>query len=102
MSATLGHVCSPDDDSLPNTLNASFPGVLGRDVLTHSDRVAAFTGSACHSGQHTPSPILLNMGVPPDVALGAVRLSLGHDNTPSDIVTAANNLVQAYRKATQR
>jgi cysteine sulfinate desulfinase/cysteine desulfurase-like protein len=39
------------------------------------------------------------MGVPPDIALGAVRLSLGQDNTHADIATAADILVQAHRKA---
>lgn len=90
---------TPDTNSLPNTLNVSFPGVLGHDVLAHCDRVAASTGSACHSGEHTPSAALLAMGVTPEVALGAVRLSLGHDTTPADIATAAEDLRQAYQKA---
>jgi cysteine desulfurase len=93
---------TPRDNSLPNTLTVSFPGVLGRDVLALADRVAASTGSACHSGQHTPSETLLAMGVPPDLALGAVRLSLGHDNTPTDIEVAADILVQAYEKTPRR
>jgi cysteine sulfinate desulfinase/cysteine desulfurase-like protein len=42
------------------------------------------------------------MGVPPDIALGAVRLSLGHDNTPTDIEAAADILVQAYEKTPRR
>ena len=90
---------TPEDNSLPNTLIVLFPGVLGRDVLAHSDRLAASTGSACHSGQHTPSATLLAMGVPPDIALGAVRLSLGHGTSPDDIVTAADSLVHAFRRA---
>ena len=93
---------TPMDGSLPNTLTVSFPGVLGRDVLALANGVAASTGSACHSGQHTPSETLLAMGVPPDVALGAVRLSLGHDNTPTDIAVAADTLVQAYEKTPRR
>lgn len=88
-----------ENNSLPNTLTVSFPAVLGRDVLAHSDRVAASVGSACHSGQHTPSATLLAMGVPPEVALGAVRLSLGHDTTPEDLVIAADNLIQAFQLA---
>ncbi len=92
---------TPEDDSLPNTLTVSFPAALGWDVLAHSDQVAASTGSACHAGQHIPAATLLAMGVPPEVALGAVRLSLGHDNTPGDIATAANNLVHAYWRATR-
>lgn len=90
---------TPTDNSLPNTLTVSFPGVLGRDVLAHADGVFASTGSACHSGEHTPSATLLAMGVPPDVALGAVRLSLGQANTTGDVGAAADILVAAYRNA---
>jgi cysteine desulfurase len=89
-----------EEDSLPNTLMVSFPGVLGRDVLRHATRVAASTGSACHAGQDAPGGTLLAMGVPPEVALGAVRLSLGHDNTPADVATAADLLALAHRNAT--
>lgn len=87
---------TPVDHSLPNTLMLSFPGVLGSDVLANAHRVTASTGSACHSGLQTPSAVLLAMGVAPDVALGAVRLSLGHDNTPVDIAAAVDDLYDAY------
>jgi cysteine desulfurase len=90
---------TPEQNSLPNTLMVSFRGVLGRDVLANADRVAASTGSACHSGLDTPSATLLAMGVPPDIALGSVRLSLGHENCASDIATAADTLTAAYRTA---
>jgi cysteine desulfurase len=36
---------------LPNTLNASFVGQIGNEILARLDGVAATTGSACHSGQ---------------------------------------------------
>jgi cysteine desulfurase len=88
---------TPEVNNLPNTLNVSFPAVLGRDVLANAHRVAASTGSACHSGLQTPSAVLLAMGVAPHIALGAVRLSLGHDNNPADIAAAADILVRAYR-----
>ena len=92
---------TPLDSNLPNTLMVSFPAVLGRDVLHHARRVAASTGSACHAGQDTPGHTLLAMGVSPDVALGSVRLSLGHDNSPADIATAADILAQAHQNATK-
>lgn len=88
---------TPEVNGLPNTLNVSFPAVLGRDVLTHVRGLATSTGSACHSGLDTPSDVLLAMGVAPDIALGAVRLSLGRDNTSADIAVAADILVKAYR-----
>ncbi|MHB1709921.1 MAG: hypothetical protein ACYCV7_00750 [Acidimicrobiales bacterium] len=69
-------------------------------MLANADGVAASTGSAGHSGLETPSSTLLAMGVPPEIALGAVRLSLGHDTTPADIATAADILVGTYGTAT--
>lgn len=87
---------TPAANSLPNTLMVSFPAVLGRDVLTNGGGVAASTGSACHSGLDTPSATLLAMGIPPEIALGAVRLSLGHDTTTVDIALAIDILVGAY------
>ncbi|MDA8367961.1 MAG: cysteine desulfurase family protein [Actinomycetota bacterium] len=90
---------TPMDTALPNTLTVSFPGVPGWEVLAHAEGLAASTGSACHVGQQTPSVTLLAMGVPPDVALGAVRLSLGHDNNPTEIATAADILVTAHQDA---
>ena len=95
-----GLVChTPLDASLPNTLYVSFPGVLGADVLAHAPGIAASTGSACHVGEHRPSPTLLAMGVAPESALGAVRLSLGRDTTTADIAAAARTLAAAHRHA---
>jgi cysteine desulfurase len=88
---------TPEVNSLPNTLNVSFPAVLGRDVLTRARGLATSTGSACHSGLDTPSDVLLAMGVATDVALGAVRLSLGRDNTSAAIAAATDVLIAAYR-----
>jgi cysteine desulfurase len=86
--------------SLPNTLTVSFPDVIGREVLAHAPGLAASTGSACHSGQDSPSAILLAMGVTPAVALGAVRLSVGRATTAVDISTAATILATACNLAT--
>ena len=70
---------------LPNTLNVSFLGHHGADVLQQLDGVGASTGSACHSGQVEPSPVLTAMGIEGDRALGAVRFSLGRFTTEEEI-----------------
>lgn len=70
---------------LPNTLNVSFEGLLGGDVLGALENVAASTGSACHSGRRELSPVLEAMGVPEAVGLGAVRFSLGRGSTRDEI-----------------
>ncbi|MGW3266218.1 cysteine desulfurase family protein [Streptomyces sp. NPDC001056] len=85
----------PADKRLPNTLNISIDGTLGHDVLAAAGRIAASTGSACHSGAHTPSPVLTAMGIDPARALGALRLSLGRWTTSADIETAAAALIRA-------
>jgi cysteine desulfurase len=66
---------------LPNTLNVNFVGRVGADVLATLSRVAASTGSACHAGSVTLSPVLAAMGVPPEEGMGAVRFSLGRATT---------------------
>jgi cysteine desulfurase len=78
---------------LPNTLNVSFPGCDGEDLLGRTPSVAAATGSACHSGRTEPSPVLTAMGLDRQRALAAVRLSLGCDTTTADVDSAAAALV---------
>ena len=75
------------DERLPNTLNVSFIGRIGSEVLSALDGVAASTGSACHSGRIELSPVLKAMGVAPEVGVGAVRFSLGHPTTQDDVDT---------------
>jgi cysteine desulfurase len=98
--AIPGMVRHTPADSLPNTLMVSFPDVLGRAVLAASPGLAASTGSACHAGHDTPASTLLAMGSTPDVALGAVRLSLGRSTTATDISTAAAILTTAHTLTT--
>ncbi|MDI3341686.1 MAG: cysteine desulfurase family protein [Sphaerobacter sp.] len=74
---------------LPNTLNVRFAGIDGNALLGAVPEVAASTGSACHAGQTEPSAVLLAMGVAPDTAIGAVRLSLGRLTTEDEIDRAA-------------
>jgi cysteine desulfurase len=84
-------------ERLPNTLNVSFVGSVGADVLGALDGVAASTGSACHSGRIELSPVLAAMGVRPEVGMGAVRFSLGRPTTQEDIDTVADRLARAAR-----
>jgi cysteine desulfurase len=86
----------PVDARLPNTLNVGFPGVLGAAVLAATPDVAASTGSACHEGHHTPSTGLLAMGLTPDQALSAVRLTLGRKTTATQVDHAATALIRAW------
>jgi cysteine desulfurase len=73
------------EDRLPNTLNVSFVGKVGADMLGQLNGVAASTGSACHSGKIELSPVLAAMGVPDRIGMGAVRFSLGRGTTADEI-----------------
>jgi cysteine desulfurase len=73
------------EQRLPNTLNVSFVGRIGSEVLGELDGVAASTGSACHSGRIELSPVLEAMGVKREVGAGAVRFSLGRPTTQDDV-----------------
>jgi cysteine desulfurase len=75
----------------------SFLGHVGAELLQAVPEVAASTGSACHEGKVTQSPVLSAMGVPPEVGRGAVRLSVGRFTTEDEIDRAAEALVRAAR-----
>ena len=80
------------EDRLPNTLNVSFVGRVGAEILAQLEGVAASTGSACHAGRVELSPVLKAMGVPPEVGMGAIRFSLGRGTTQEEIDAVADRL----------
>jgi len=72
---------------LPGTLNVSFRGIEAESLILALDLkgIGASAGSACTSGSLEPSYVLTAMGVPPEWALGALRMSLGRGTTAEDI-----------------
>jgi len=92
----------PVEERLPNTLNAGLPDVSGRAVLEAASGVEASTGAACHEGYDEPSGVLLAMGLNPEAALGAVRLSLTAFTAAEEIERAAAELVQAWSSVRRR
>lgn len=80
---------------LPNTLNISFLGFNGSDILSHlGEDIAASTGSACHSGLISLSPVLKAMNIPIETARGAVRFSLGRYTTKEEIDEVIKRLIR--------
>ncbi|MHB8131374.1 MAG: cysteine desulfurase family protein [Mobilitalea sp.] len=74
------------DNKLPNTLNISFRGFNGSEILELLGKdIAASTGSACHSGLISISPVLKAMNIPIEVARGAVRFSLGRNTSKEEL-----------------
>ncbi len=80
---------------LPNTLNVSFVGCVGADILAQIPNVAASTGSACHSGETKLSPVLKAMGIAPEVGMGTIRFSLGRSTTRDEIEDVVHHLKRA-------
>jgi cysteine desulfurase len=84
---------------LPNTLNVSFVGWIGAEILARLDGVAASTGSACHSGRIELSPVLEAMGVRPEVGMGAIRFSLGRATTRDELDATVDGLSNIFATA---
>ena len=74
-------------ERLPNTVFFAFAGIDGATLLLALDEAgfALGSGSACSSSDHAPSPTLLAMGVAPDLARGALRVSIGLGTTAAQL-----------------
>ena len=81
------HENSYPENSLPGTLNISFEYIEGESLILRLDMegICVSTGSACTSGSMEPSHVLAALGLPPRLAQGTVRFSLGKDNTEAEI-----------------
>lgn len=81
-------------DRLPNTSNISIIGkkFVGQRILDNCHRIIAGVGAACHSNDLSckGSSVLLASGISPDVAINAIRLSIGRE-TPIECVPAIVN-----------
>jgi cysteine desulfurase len=73
---------------LPNTVLFGIDGIDGEMVLLKLDQkgICVSSGSACASGAAEPSTVLLAMGISPDQAQTAIRVSLSHQNTPAEVL----------------
>ena len=79
---------------LPNTLNISFVGKVGSEILSKLEGVATSTGAACHADSIELSPVLKAMGVSLEVGMGAIRFSLGRTTTLQEL----NKVIQLLKK----
>ena len=90
------------ENRLSGNVNISFRFIEGESLLLHLDMLGfyASTGSACSSGALEPSHVLMAMGLTHELANGAIRFSLGRENTEDDIeklLTALQTTVQKLR-----
>ncbi|HEX9861423.1 MAG TPA: cysteine desulfurase family protein, partial [Nitrospirota bacterium] len=72
---------------LAGTLNIGFDFVEGESLILSLDEfgICVASGSACTSDVLEPSHVLSAMGIPPEGAHGALRISLGRENTEADV-----------------
>ena len=94
---TEGMIVFADDvPRLPNTTLFTVPGLKAETAVIGFDLagVAVSSGSACSSGKVQPSHVLEAMGFGPELAQGAVRLSLGWSTSEADV----DRCLEAWRK----
>ncbi len=79
-------------ERLPSVASFCFPGTSGESVLLELERrgVICSSGSACAAGSDAPSPVLLAMGISPEVAQTAVRFSFDSSITEVELQDAAD------------
>jgi cysteine desulfurase len=85
-------------ERLPNTLNVSVPGLEGGRILEGLPGIMASTGAACHDRTVRLSHVLSAMAVPPEVGMGALRLTLGRSNTADQIDEAAKQISNQVKR----
>jgi cysteine desulfurase len=85
---------------LPGHASFVIPRVVGDEMVLGLDLagVAASTGSACTAGSAEPSHVLGAMGYAPDVARGALRLTLGRENTGAEVDYAVSVVAEVVGK----
>ncbi|MEZ6005057.1 MAG: aminotransferase class V-fold PLP-dependent enzyme [Planctomycetota bacterium] len=86
---------------VPRVGNTSFVGLPGTPAeyllpLLEQEGVLVSAGSACDASHHAPSPVLLAMGVPEDLASSSLRLSFGPEHGPDEGRRAAEGVAQAW------
>ncbi|GAA1747728.1 cysteine desulfurase family protein [Nostocoides vanveenii] len=89
------------DDRLPGNVHLRVPGADGDSLLFLLDAadIACATGSACSAGVPRASHVVLALGIPDEEARGALRLSLGHTSTQSDVDAVIAALPAAVERA---
>lgn len=93
-----------DAARLPNTSLFAAPGLVAETLVValDLDGLAVSAGSACSSGKVTRSHVLDAMGVAPEIAGGAIRVSLGAENTEADIDRLVTSWTRYWTRAQEK
>ena len=84
-------------ERVPGTTAVIFPGIAADILIARTPSVCMSSGSACSSGTLAPSHVMLAIGVEPEMARSAVRLSLGRYNDGAQIQAAIHALGESVR-----
>lgn len=97
-------VIGGDVDRLPNTTALAMPGAAAETqvIALDLDGVMISAGAACSSGKVGPSHVLAAMGVPPEIAAGTIRISLGWSTTEADIAHFLDAWTALHRRRSRR
>lgn len=89
-------IFADEAERVSNTVFMGVPGIDGETLLMNLDAagIAVSSGSACESGSTDPSHVLVAMEVEENLARGAVRVSLGHENSEDEIDLFVDALVK--------
>ena len=81
------HINVTMEKRLPGNINISFEGQDATELLYKLDEmgICASGGSACSSGDNSPSHVLTAIGLPSELAKGAIRFTFGDFNTKDDV-----------------
>ena len=87
------------EQRLPGNRNISFKNINGSELLLKLDEkgICASAGSACSSGNSTPSHVLTAIGVDSEYAEGTLRVTFGDENTQEDLEYLIKNLKDIVR-----
>lgn len=87
------------EQRLPGNSNISFKNINGSELLLKLDEkgICASAGSACSSGNSTPSHVLTAIGVDSEYAEGTLRVTFGDENTQEDLEYLIKNLKDIVR-----
>jgi cysteine desulfurase len=85
-------VNGPRQQRLPGNLNVSFDRVEADSVMLAMRHFSLSSGSACSSGERSPSPVLTAIGIPDPLAYGSIRFGLGKSNTAGHITLLVDDL----------
>jgi len=86
-----------------NTLNVAFPGLEAEAILLAlaTKGISVSTGSACSSESEEVSPVLLSIGLRPEIARSCIRMSLGRFNTEQHVQAVLHELPDIISKLRQ-